>query len=123
MQKCRDSEPNLTPFSVEPPPIHGGFENHTAAGVLLDKVDEELRGGMVDAAMVYDGSVGVDGVKNAVSVVVVDSDIDRAVVGCGWFVVHKATHPTTSILSASRARSACRSRQDHAFMSADPFLM
>jgi hypothetical protein len=52
--------------------------------------------------------------------VVVDSDIDRAVVGCGWFV-HKATHPTTSILSASRARSARRARQDHAFMSADPY--
>jgi hypothetical protein len=50
----------------------------------------------------------------------VDSDRDWIVVGCGWFG-HKTAHPTTSILPASRARSARRSRRNQAFMSADPF--
>jgi hypothetical protein len=50
----------------------------------------------------------------------VDSDRDWTVVGWCWFG-HKTAHPTTSILPHSRARSARRSRRNHAFMSADPF--
>jgi hypothetical protein len=49
----------------------------------------------------------------------VDSDRDWTVVGWCWFG-HKTAHPTTSILPHSRARSARRSRRNHAFMSADP---
>ena len=48
--------------------VEGGFEGDSAAGMALDQRDEELGRGVVDAAMVYDDSVGFDGVKNAVSV-------------------------------------------------------
>ena len=52
---------------VEPRPVHGGFENHAAAGVALDELDEELRGGMVDAPLPEDAVGGIENTKNAVS--------------------------------------------------------
>ena len=105
---------------VEPRPVHGGFENHTGFGIALGQLDEEFRSGMFDTPALKDAAFGVEDAKNAVSLMEVDSDRDWIVVGCGWFV-HKAAHPTTSILPASRARSARRSRRNQAFMSADPF--
>ena len=66
---------------VEPRPVHSGFENHAAAGVLLDKVDEELQGAMIDVPLPEDAVGGIDDAKNAVSLVEIDSDKGGSVVG------------------------------------------
>ncbi len=90
-----------------------------ALGGALGQLDEEFRGGVLDTPAFKDTAFGVEDAKNAVSLMEVDSDRDWTVVGCGWFG-HKTAHPTISILPASRARYARRSRRNHAFMSADP---
>ena len=104
---------------IKPRPVHSGLKNHAAAWMSLDQVNEELWCDVVDTPLLKDAVCGIDRAKNTVSLMEIDSDKDWTVVGCGWFG-HKATHPTTSISSASRVQSARRTKQDQAFMSADP---
>jgi len=66
---------------VEPSPVHGGLENHTAAGMSLDQVNEELRCAVVDAPLIKDAVCGIDRAENTVSLMEVDSDRDCVVVG------------------------------------------
>jgi hypothetical protein len=101
--------------------LSGSFENHTGFGIALGQLHKELRCGAHDASAFENAACGVlEDAINAVSLVEVDSDRNRMVVGLRWFG-HKTTHPTTSILWASRVRFARESRWDQAFMSADPF--
>lgn len=66
---------------VEPSPVHGGLENHTAAGMSLDQVNEELRCAVIDAPLIEDAVCGIDRAENTVSLMEVDSDRDCVVVG------------------------------------------
>ena len=66
---------------VEPSPVYGGLENHTAAGMSLDQVNEELWCAVVDAPFFKDAVGGINRAKNTVSLMEVDSDRDWVVVG------------------------------------------
>jgi hypothetical protein len=71
---------------VEPSPVHGGFENHTGFGIELGQLNEELRCGVLDASAFENAACGVlEDAINAVSLVEVDSDRNRTVVGWCWF--------------------------------------
>jgi hypothetical protein len=98
-----------------------GSKTTPALGIALSQLDEEFQGGVIDTPAFKDAAFGVEDAKNTVSLMEVDSDRDWIVVGWWWFG-HKTAHPTTSILPASRARSARRSRRNQAFMSADSFF-
>jgi hypothetical protein len=76
---------------------------------------------VLDTPALKDAAFGVEDAKNTVSLMEVDSDRNWIVVRWSWFG-HKTTYPTTLILYPSRARSARRTKQNQAFMSADPFF-